>query len=42
MNYDLKNMIIQMYGLCDTLDEGPFGMTQIDPERTMKECIMNP
>lgn len=39
MNYELKNMITQMYGLCDTLDEGPLGMTQINTEQTMRECL---
>ena len=26
MNYELKNMINQMYELSDTLDEGPLGL----------------
>lgn len=39
MDYELKNMINQMYHLCDVLDDGPLGMTQIDPEQTMKGCL---
>lgn len=39
MNYELKNMIIQIYDLCDTLDEGPCGINQIDSSQTTKNCL---
>lgn len=38
MNYELKNIINQMYKLCDTLDEGPLGLAQTT-STTLKECI---
>ena len=38
MNYELKNMINQMYELSDTLDEGPLGLEQTT-STTLKNCI---
>jgi len=38
MNYELKNMINQMYELSDTLDEGPLGLAQTT-STTLKNCI---
>ena len=38
MNYELKNLVDQMYGLNDTLDEGSLGLAR-NTNTTLRECI---
>lgn len=38
MNYDLKNLITQMYVLADKMDEGPLGLAQ-NTNLILRDCI---
>lgn len=38
MNYDLKNLVTQMYVLADKMDEGPLGLAQ-NTNLILRDCI---